>query len=104
VTIYGWAQEKVPWLLVPQLLPLTLVAARWWAQRIEDRTLFKPSVLIPTSLVGALTLWSMVVSNFIWDAPKPDEPGARQDPVVRHENMPSYVQSTSDIHKVYRKS
>ena len=24
--IYAWAQEKVPWLLIPQLLPLTLLA------------------------------------------------------------------------------
>jgi uncharacterized protein (TIGR03663 family) len=94
LTIYGWAQEKVPWLLVPQLLPLTLVAGRWFGGLIETRSLLKPGALVPTGVAAALTLWTMVNVNFIWDAAKPAEPGARLDPPVRHEELLSYVQST----------
>jgi uncharacterized protein (TIGR03663 family) len=100
LTIYGWAQEKVPWLLVPQLLPLTLAAGAWYGNLIEKGTLQKPGVLVPVGAVAALTLWTLVNACYIWDAPKPDEPGARLDPPVRHEEMLAYVQSTYDIHKV----
>lgn len=103
LTVYGWAQEKVPWLLVPQLLPLTLVAARWWGERIENGTLRRPGPLVGTLAVAALTLWSLINVNFIWDAPKPDEPGAKLSPPVRHEEMLSYVQSTYHINKLMQR-
>ena len=98
--VYGWAQEKVPWLLIPQLLPLTLVAGHWYGRLIERRAFAKPAVFIPFGIVGALTVWTMISANFIWDAPKPDEPGAKLNPPVRHEEMLAYVQSTYDINKV----
>ncbi len=94
VAIYAWAQEKVPWLLVPQLLPLSLLSARWFGRMIETRALLRPAPLLTTSAIGALTLWSMVASNFLYNAPQPDEPEPK------HETMLSYVQSTYDIEKI----
>ncbi|MGH7289731.1 MAG: flippase activity-associated protein Agl23, partial [Myxococcota bacterium] len=95
VAIYAWAQEKVPWLLIPQLLPLTLLAARWFGRVIESGALKRPAPALATAVVSALTLWTMVESNFLYDAPRPD-----QDPAHRRETMLSYVQSTYDINKV----
>jgi len=96
--IYSWAQEKVPWLLVPQLLPLTLLSARWFGRVIENRALARPAPALATAAVGALTLWSLIEANFLYDAPRPD-----QDPNHRRETMLSYVQSTYDIHKVMQR-
>lgn len=93
--IYAWAQEKVPWLLIPQLVPLTLLSARWFGRVIETGAIARPAPALATAAVGALTIWTLVESNFLYDAPKPD-----QDPAHRRETMLSYVQSTYDIHKV----
>jgi uncharacterized protein (TIGR03663 family) len=93
--IYAWAQEKVPWLLIPQLLPLTLLSARWFGRVIETGAIARPAPALATAAVAALTLWSLVEANFLYDAPRPD-----QDPNHRRETMLSYVQSTYDIHKV----
>ena len=93
--IYGWAQEKVPWLLIPQLLPLSLLSARWFGRVIETGALARPAPALGTVAVVALTLWSLVESNYLYDAPRPS-----QDPNHRRETMLSYVQSTYDIHKV----
>jgi predicted membrane-bound mannosyltransferase len=94
--IYSWAQEKVPWLLVPQLLPLTLLAARWFGRVIETR---RPRAVRPRRSrrqpLPRSRLWSLVEANFLYDAPRPD-----QDPNHRRETMLSYVQSTYDIHKI----
>lgn len=100
LAVYGWAQEKVPWLLVPQLLPLALVAGGWYGRLIEGGRLRSPGRLAALGGVGALTVWTLINVNYVWDAPKPDEPGARREPPVRHEEMLSYVQSTYDIHEV----
>ncbi len=93
--VYAWAQEKVPWLLIPQLLPLTLLGARWFGRVIETGAIARPAPALGTAAVAALTLWSLVEANFLYDAPRPD-----QDPKRRRETMLSYVQSTYDIHKV----
>ncbi|MEO8603854.1 MAG: flippase activity-associated protein Agl23 [bacterium] len=93
--IYAWAQEKVPWLLIPQLLPLTILAGRWFGRVIEVGALRRPGPALATAAIGALTLWTLVESNFLYDAPRPD-----QDPNHRRETMLSYVQSTYDINKV----
>jgi uncharacterized protein (TIGR03663 family) len=93
--VYSWAQEKVPWLLIPQLLPLTLLGARWFGRVIETGAIARPAPALATAAVGALTIWSLVEANFLYDAPKPD-----QDAAHRRETMLSYVQSTYDIHKV----
>lgn len=101
--IYGWAQEKVPWLLVPQVLPLAILAGRWFGVRIERRALAKPLVLVSTALLGLITLNTLVSVNYRWGAPKPEEPGAALNPPVRHAEMLAYVQSTYDIHRVLRR-
>jgi uncharacterized protein (TIGR03663 family) len=99
LSIYAWAQEKVPWLLVPQLLPLALFAGKWFGELIESGKMLRPRALVPTAAVGVMTAWSLVQANYVWDAPKPDEPGPK-----RHAEMLAYVQSTYDItNKVVRR-
>lgn len=92
---YSWAQEKVPWLLVPMLVPAALLAAMWFAQLIERRTFARPGPALALSACGALVLWTLVASNYLYDAPRPDEDAAK-----RHAELLAYVQSTYDIHKV----
>ncbi len=96
--IYAWAQEKVPWLLIPQLLPLSLLAARWFGRLIERGALRKPAVALPLTAVTALTFWSLIESNFLYDAPRPTQPADQ-----RRETMLSYVQSTYDVTDVVMK-
>jgi len=97
--IYSWAQEKVPWLLVPQVLPLLLLAGRFYGEMIESGKL-TGGRLAGFAVTGAYTVWALINVNYIWDAPRPAEPGARLDPPKRHGEMLAYVQSTYDIHMV----
>jgi len=90
--IYSWAQEKVPWLLIPQLLPITVLAGRFFGKLIERGSIKKPAIAVPLMATGALTLWSLVAANFIYDAPHSDQ--AKDQ---RRETMLSYVQSTYDV-------
>jgi sugar lactone lactonase YvrE len=92
LAIYSWAQEKVPWLLIPQLLPMTLLAARWFGRMIERGRLGAPAVAIPLTAVSALTIWSLIAANYLYDAPRTDQPKDQ-----RRETMLSYVQSTYDV-------
>ena len=96
--IYAWAQEKVPWLLIPQLLPLTLLAARWFGRLIERGKLANPLIALPATAVAALTLWSLIAANYLYDAPRPNQPAEH-----RRETMLSYVQSTYDVTDVAMK-
>ena len=86
--IYAWAQEKVPWLLVPVLIPQALIAACALA-RLPARAFLFGSPLL------AFTLWSLIASNYLYDAPRTTEPAADAhfEPLV-------YVQSTYDIRTV----
>lgn len=88
---YSWAQEKVPWLLVPILVPAVVLAARWFGDRIEAGQLQKPSMALPLGAVGALTIWTLIASNYLYDAPVPAEV-----PGPRHAELLAYVQSTYD--------
>jgi uncharacterized protein (TIGR03663 family) len=90
---YSWAQEKVPWLLVPILTPMTILAAAWFRRLVEDRSIVKPGVAVPLVAVFAFTVWSLIASNYLYDAPRPEE-----DPEHRHAELLAYVQSTYDIH------
>ncbi len=98
LAIYAWAQEKVPWLLIPQLLPLTLLSARWFGRVIESGALRRPAPALATAAASALTLWTLVESNFLYDAPRTD-----QDANHRRETMLSYVQSTYDVNTVMQR-
>ena len=86
--LYAWAQEKVPWLLVPALLPQTVLAAAYFA----DIGLLR---LVLWSPVAALTVWSLVASSYLYDAPRTSEAAesAHFEPIV-------YVQSTYDVPSV----
>lgn len=96
---YSWAQEKVPWLLVPILTPMTLLAAMWLRQMIESGSLKRPLVAVPAAALWVFTAWSLVASNYLYDAPRPEE-----NPERRHAELLAYVQSTYDIHtKVMRR-
>lgn len=94
--VYSWAQEKVPWLLVPMVQPLLLIAGRWWgdaiaAGRLQGRRVWGVGAL------AVLTLWTLFNANYRWDALWPAEPGAKLNPPRRHHEMLAYVQSTYDI-------
>jgi uncharacterized protein (TIGR03663 family) len=96
---YSWAQEKVPWLLVPLLVPAAILAAMWFRQLIEQRAIRRPSTAVVLTALGVLTVWSLITSNYWYDAPRPDEA-----PGKRHAELLAYVQSTYDIHtKVMRR-
>jgi uncharacterized protein (TIGR03663 family) len=92
---YAWAQEKVPWLLVPILLPTTILAAMWFRDLIENKRIGHPATALTLIVLGALTVWTLIASNYLYDAPRPDEA-----PGKRHAELLAYVQSTYDIHKV----
>jgi uncharacterized protein (TIGR03663 family) len=107
---YGWAQEKVPWLLVPQVMPLAILAGMWFARLIETGAIRRPATVVPIAAVGGLTIWILIASNFLYDAPRPDECVAcpnnechtDKNPECRTGELLSYVQSTYDIHKIMR--
>jgi uncharacterized protein (TIGR03663 family) len=83
--LYAWAQEKVPWLLIPILLPQAVVAAHWLARRSARQLLW-------VSPLAAFTVWSLVCSNYLYDAPRTSEP-----PATAHFEPLVYVQSTYDV-------
>ena len=86
--LYAWAQEKVPWLLVPALVPQTVLAAAYFADvGIRGLLFWSPLVLF--------TVWSLVASSYLYGAPRTSEPpeSAHFEPIV-------YVQTTYDIPSV----
>lgn len=89
---YSWAQEKVPWLLVPMLTPMTLVAARWFSDKSEEGFFNRPIAGIGLAAFGALSMWVLIASNYLYDAPRPSE-----NPDKRHAELLAYVQSTYDV-------
>ncbi|HYD48724.1 MAG TPA: flippase activity-associated protein Agl23 [Terriglobales bacterium] len=91
---YAWAQEKVPWLLVPILTPMTLVAARWFNARAEEGWFQRPAAALGLTALCAYSLFALVLSNYLYDAPRPSE-----NPERRHAEILAYVQSTYDIHE-----
>ena len=98
ICFYSWAQEKVPWLLVPILLPMSLLAAKWFGQLIESRAIQRPLVALSLAAVGVFTLWSLIAVNYLYDAPRPAEV-----PGPRHAELLAYVQSTYDVTDVVMK-
>lgn len=90
---YAWAQEKVPWLLVPILTPMVLLAAIWLRDLVEGGGLRRPPAIGVLGALFALTLWVSYASNYVSDAPRPSEPKEK-----RTGDLLAYVQSTYDIH------
>jgi uncharacterized protein (TIGR03663 family) len=98
VGFYSWAQEKVPWLLFPILMPMSVLAAVWYRDRIDEGMLRKPVAALATAGLSALTIWILIASNYLYGAPRPAEaPGPRTAELL------AYVQSTYDIHMVMEK-
>lgn len=91
---YAWAQEKVPWLLVPILTPMVLLSAVWLRNLIESGAIRQAPAAAMTGALLVLTVWIAYASTFVSDAPRPSEPKER-----RTGDLLAYVQSTYDIHE-----
>lgn len=91
---YAWAQEKVPWLLVPILTPMVILAAIWFRNLVASGGWRQPGPAIVLSALFVLTLWVSYASNYVSDAPRPSEPKEK-----RTGDLLAYVQSTYDIHE-----
>jgi len=101
---YSWAQEKVPWLLVPVLLPMVLLAAIYFRTLIERGMIARPAAALPLIAVGGLTIWTLIACNYMYDAPHPEEAGGKNDfSAHRHADLLAYVQSTYDDTKLVMK-
>jgi len=91
LAIYGWAREKVPWLTVHPLLPLTILAAlgvvRLWTLR---RRPWAAVALAATGLLLVVNTSGTYLAAFRYGAhDKEKEPG--------HAEMLAYVQTTRDL-------
>ncbi len=91
LAIYGWAREKVPWLTVHPLLPLTMLAAlgvvRLWSQR---RRAWAVIALVVTLALAVVNTRGAYLACFRYGAHDVEkEPG--------HAEMLAYVQTTKDL-------
>jgi uncharacterized protein (TIGR03663 family) len=91
LAIYAWAREKVPWLTVHPLLPLTILAgigvARLWEER--RRPLAKAGLAAVAALL-AVNAWGAYLAAFRYGAHDvAREPG--------HAEMLAYVQTSKDL-------
>ena len=91
LAIYAWAREKVPWLTVHPLLPLTILAglgvARLWEER---RRPLAGTALAVTGLLLAVNTWGAYLAAFRYGAHDVEkEPG--------HAEMLAYVQTSRDL-------
>jgi uncharacterized protein (TIGR03663 family) len=89
--IYAWAREKVPWLTVHPLLPLTILAslgaANLWSRRSEPRSRL---ALAAGALLLAVNAHALYLSCFRYGAHDVE----RQP---NHAEMMAYVQTSEDI-------
>ncbi|HYV42321.1 MAG TPA: flippase activity-associated protein Agl23, partial [Thermoanaerobaculia bacterium] len=91
LAIYAWAREKVPWLTIHSLLPITILAAigiaDLWGDRIERR--WKAALAI-IGLLLAVNTGGMVLACFRYGAHD-----LEREP--KHAEMLAYVQTTQDF-------
>ena len=91
LVIYGWAREKVPWLTVHPLLPITILAgialADLWAQR---RTSYARWSLAAIALLLAVNTSGMVLACFRYGAYDLEKQ-------PKHGEYLAYVQTTWDL-------
>lgn len=89
--LYAWAREKVPWLTVHALLPLTILAAvgldRLWRDRREKRPRLALAVFFVLALVNLTGMW---LATFRYGAHD-----VEREP--RHAEILAYVQTTKDL-------
>ncbi|MEP6995132.1 MAG: flippase activity-associated protein Agl23 [Acidobacteriota bacterium] len=91
MAIYGWAREKVPWLTVHPLLPITILAsigaAKLWARR---QSLVARAGLAIIGVLLCVNTWGMYLANFRYSA----HDVAREP---HHAEMLAYVQTSKDL-------
>ncbi|HEU5250315.1 MAG TPA: flippase activity-associated protein Agl23, partial [Thermoanaerobaculia bacterium] len=91
VLLYAWAREKVPWLTVHPLLPITILAAlglaNLWRDRKEKAARLALGAFAVLAVVNAS---AMVLANFRYGA----HDVAREP---RHAEILAYVQTTRDL-------
>ena len=89
--LYAWAREKVPWLTVHALLPVTILAAVGVAGLWRDRREKRPRLALTVfSVLAAVNTSGMLLSSFRYGAHD-----VERDP--RHAEILAYVQTTKDL-------
>jgi uncharacterized protein (TIGR03663 family) len=89
--LYAWAREKVPWLTVHALLPLTILAAVGLAGLWRDRREKRPRLALAACFVlAAVNASGMLLASFRYGA----HDVAREP---RHAEILAYVQTTKDL-------
>jgi sugar lactone lactonase YvrE len=91
LVIYGWAREKVPWLTVHPLLPITVLAAIGLADLWRDRKEKRPRIALAiVGLLLAVNTSGMLLACFRYGAYDVEkDPG--------HAEIIAYVQTTHDL-------
>ncbi len=96
LAIYAWAREKVPWLTVHPLLPLTVLAgigvARLWAERSR---LGARVGLATVGVLLAVNAWGAYLAAFRYGAHDLEK-------VPGHAEMLAYVQTSEDLVRAIR--
>jgi uncharacterized protein (TIGR03663 family) len=91
LAIYSWAREKVPWLTVHPLLPITILAAIGLADLWRDRGERRPRIALTiVGLLLAVNTSGMLLACFRYGAYD-----VEREP--RHAEMLAYVQTTWDL-------
>ena len=91
LAIYGWAREKVPWLTVHPLLPITILAAIGIADLWEDRKETRARIALAiVGLLLAVNTGGMLLACFRYGAYD-----VEREP--KHAEMLAYVQTTWDL-------
>jgi uncharacterized protein (TIGR03663 family) len=89
--IYAWAREKVPWLTVHPLFPLTILAglgaARLWSLRTDRKARI---ALAAATVLLACNAWALYLACFRYGAYD-----IEREP--NHGEMLAYVQTTEDL-------
>jgi uncharacterized protein (TIGR03663 family) len=89
--LYAWAREKVPWLTVHSLLPLTILAAVGLAGLWRDRREKRPRLALAACFVlAAVNASGMLLASFRYGAHD-----VEKEP--RHAEILAYVQTTKDL-------
>jgi uncharacterized protein (TIGR03663 family) len=89
--LYAWAREKVPWLTVHALLPITILAAVGVASLWRDRREKQPRLALAVYLVlAAVNASGMLLACFKYGAHDVE----RQP---KHAEILAYVQTTRDL-------
>ncbi|MGH9366350.1 MAG: flippase activity-associated protein Agl23 [Thermoanaerobaculia bacterium] len=91
LAIYSWAREKVPWLTVHPLLPLTVLAALGLANLWRDRKERLPRLALPAiAVLLAVNAGAAYLACFRYGAYD-----LEREP--RHGEYQAYVQTTEDL-------